>query len=82
MYMAMELSNGYWKLLLGDGVRRCQLSIAAGELLRLNEALLKARERFGLPARASGVLIGGGPGRFLAASAKSGHHNAVQTDGT
>ncbi len=51
MYMAMELSNGYWKLLLGDGVRRCQLSIAAGELLSLNEAVLQARERFGLPTR-------------------------------
>ena len=49
--MAMELSNRYWKLLIGDGARRFQLSIAAGELLSLNEAVLKSRERFGLPAR-------------------------------
>ena len=48
--MAMELSNRNCKLLFGDGARRCQLSIAAGELLSLNEAVLKARERFGLPA--------------------------------
>ncbi len=49
--MAMERSNRYWKLLIGDGARRFQLSIAAGELLSLNEAVLKSRERFGLPAR-------------------------------
>ncbi len=50
LYMAMELSNRNWMLLFGDGARRCQLSIAAGELLSLNEAVMKARERFGLPA--------------------------------
>lgn len=49
--MAMGLSNRNWKLLFGDGARRCLLSIAAGELLSLNEAVLKARARFGLPAR-------------------------------
>ena len=49
LYMAMELSNRNWKLLFGDGARRCQLSIAAGELLSLHEAVLKVRERFGLP---------------------------------
>jgi len=49
LYMAMELSNRNWKLLFSDGARRCQLGIAAGELLSLNEAVLKARERFGLP---------------------------------
>ena len=49
LYMAM--SNRNWKLLFGDGARRCQLSIAAGEHMSLNEAVLKARERFGLPAR-------------------------------
>jgi len=38
LYTAMELSNRNWKLLFGDGARRCQLSIAAGELLNLNEA--------------------------------------------
>ncbi len=51
LYMAMELSNRNWKLLFGDGARRCRLSIAAGELRSLNETVLKARERFGLPAR-------------------------------
>ena len=55
LYMAMELSNRNWKLLFGDGARRCQLSIAAGELLSLNEAVLKSRERLGLPARAQVV---------------------------
>lgn len=49
LYMAMELSNRNWKLLFGDGARRCQLSIAAGELLRLHEAVIKARQRFELP---------------------------------
>ncbi len=57
LYMAMELSNRNWKLLFGDGARRCQLSIAAGKLLSLNEAVLKARERFGLPARVQVVGI-------------------------
>jgi len=33
LYMAMELSNRNWMLLFGDGARRCQLSIAAGEIL-------------------------------------------------
>ena len=28
--MAMELSHRNWKLLFGDGARRCQLSIVAG----------------------------------------------------
>ena len=55
LYMAMELSNRNWKLLFGDGARHCQLSIAAGELLSLNEAVLKARARFGLPARPPGA---------------------------
>jgi len=36
LYMAMELSNRNWKLLFGDGARRCQLSIAAGELLKFD----------------------------------------------
>ena len=30
LYMAMELSHRNWKLLFGDGARRCQLSIAGG----------------------------------------------------
>ncbi len=30
--MTMELSHRNWKLLFGDGARRCQLSIAAGAL--------------------------------------------------
>ena len=51
LYMVKELSNRTWKLLFGDGARRCQLSIAAGELVSWNEAVVKVRERFGLPAR-------------------------------
>ncbi len=65
--MAMELSNRNWKLLFGDGARRCQLSIAAGELLSLNEAVLKARERFGWPARVQ-VVSCYEAGRVLVAS--------------
>ena len=50
-YVGMDLSKRNWKLLFGDGARRCQLSIGVSELLSLNEAVLKARERFGLPAQ-------------------------------
>jgi hypothetical protein len=39
LYMAMELSNRNWKLLLGDGARRCPLPTKGGptgSILRLD----------------------------------------------
>ena len=46
LYMAMELSNKRWKLAFGDGRKRRQVGIEAGDLKGLSEALRTARERY------------------------------------
>jgi transposase len=50
LYMALELSNKTWKVTFGDGAKRRQVSVPAGETPKLREALAQAKERFGLPA--------------------------------
>jgi transposase len=50
VYMALELSNTTWKLSFGDGAKRRQGSVPAGDLPKLCQALAQAKERFGLPA--------------------------------
>jgi len=50
LYMALELSNKTWRVTFGDGARRRQVSVPAGDLAKLREALSQAKERFGLPA--------------------------------
>ena len=52
LYMALELSNKSWRLALSDGARRRQVSVPAADLIRLSEAVAKAKERFGMPASA------------------------------
>jgi hypothetical protein len=39
LYIALELSNKTWKLVLGDGDRRRQVAVHAADLVKLGEAL-------------------------------------------
>jgi hypothetical protein len=52
LYMALELSNRTWRLALSDGAKRRQVAVPAADLLKLCEAVAKAKERFGMPASA------------------------------
>jgi hypothetical protein len=56
LYMARELRNKTWRVTFGDGARRRQVSVPAGDLAKLGEALSQAKERFGLPALAPVAL--------------------------
>ena len=62
LYIAMELSNKQWKLVLGDGVKRRRVTIEAGRLEQLGEAITKAKEKFCMPGDArvdcGGMLLG------------------------
>jgi transposase len=49
LYMAMELSQKKWCLAFGDGLKKRQVVINANDLGALNEAILKAKEKFKLP---------------------------------
>ena len=48
LYMALELSNTTWKVVFGDGARRRQVAVPAGELMKLQEAVVEAKQRFAL----------------------------------
>ncbi|MDH3289288.1 MAG: IS110 family transposase [Betaproteobacteria bacterium] len=50
LYMALELSNKNWRLTFGGGGKRRQVSVPAADLMKLSEAVAKAKERFGMPA--------------------------------
>jgi len=52
LYMALELSNRTWRLALSDGAKRRQVTVPAADLMKLAEAMAKAKERFGMPASA------------------------------
>lgn len=52
LYMALELSNKTWRLALSDGGKRRQVTVPAADLMKLSEAVAKAKERFGMPASA------------------------------
>lgn len=52
LYMALELSNKTWRLALSDGAKRRQVTVPAADLMKLAEAVAKAKERFGMPAAA------------------------------
>ncbi len=52
LYMALELSDKTWKVVFGDGVRRRQVVVPAGGLVKLHEAVAEAKERFGLASSA------------------------------
>ncbi len=49
LYMALELSNRSWKVCFGDGRRRRQVSVDAGDVNSLREQIEKARNKLGLP---------------------------------
>src|SRR5438309_11692627 len=55
LYMALELSNKNWRLAFGDGTKRRQVSVPAANLVKLAEAVAKAKERFKMPASAQVV---------------------------
>jgi transposase len=48
LFMALELSDKKWKLALSDGNKRRIVTIAAGDLVTLGEAVAKAKARFGM----------------------------------
>lgn len=50
LYTALELSNKRWKVAFSNGAKRRHVSVAAGSLVALWEALEEARQRFGLGA--------------------------------
>lgn len=52
LYMALELSNKTWRLALSDGAKRRQAAVPAADLMKLSEAVAKAKERFKMPASA------------------------------
>jgi hypothetical protein len=45
LYMALELSDKTRKVVFGDGVRRRQVAVPAGGLVKLHEAVAEAKER-------------------------------------
>ena len=49
LFVALELSDKKWKLALSDGSKRRIVTIAAGDLVALGEAVAKAKARFGMP---------------------------------
>jgi transposase len=49
LFVALELSDKKWKLALSDGNKRRIVTIAAGDLVTLGEAITKAKARFGMP---------------------------------
>jgi transposase len=49
LFVALELSDKKWKLALSDGNKRRIVTITAGDLVTLGEAVAKAKTRFGMP---------------------------------
>jgi transposase len=49
LFVALELSDKKWKLALSDGNKRRLVTITAGDLVALGEAVAKAKARFGMP---------------------------------
>ncbi|MCP4823705.1 MAG: IS110 family transposase [Shimia sp.] len=52
LYMALELSKKLWKLAFSDGEKKRVVTIKAKNLLELQEAITKAKAKFGLPMEA------------------------------
>jgi len=49
LFVALELSDKKWKLACSDGNKRRIITITAGDLVTLGEAVAKAKARFGMP---------------------------------
>lgn len=47
LYMAMELSNKQWKIVFSDGSKRRRVTVKAGNLAELEQAVKTSQERFG-----------------------------------
>lgn len=52
LYIGLELSHKTWRLALSDGATRRQVRVPAADLLKRAEAVVKAKERFGMPKSA------------------------------
>src|SRR5258708_26499173 len=52
LYRGREMSSKSWRLALSDGAKRRQVVVPAANLMKLFEAVAKAKERFGMPASA------------------------------
>ncbi len=50
LYMAMELSNKSWRLAFGEGKRKRQVSIEAGDMIALGAQVARVKEKWGLAA--------------------------------
>lgn len=50
LYMALELGDKRWRVVFSDGSKRRHITIAAGAIEELVEAMAKAKSRFRLPA--------------------------------
>ena len=48
--MALELCNTSWRLAFSDGAKRRRVAVPAADLAKLAEAVVKAKERFGMPS--------------------------------
>ena len=48
--MALELSSTSWRLAFSDGAKRRRVAVPAADLAKLAEAVVKAKERFGMPS--------------------------------
>lgn len=70
LYMALELSDGKWKAVIGDNRRApSQHSVSAGEARALLAVIEKAKKRCGLSgAGTGGELLRGGARRLLVTS--------------
>jgi transposase len=53
LFVALELSDKKWKLALSDRQKQRIITLAAGDLVGLGEAIAKAKARFGLPGGGS-----------------------------
>jgi len=49
LYMALELSEGKWRIAFGNASKNRQVSINAGDLIGLSQAIIKAKEKLHLP---------------------------------
>jgi transposase len=52
LYMALELSKQLWKLAFSDGKKKRKVTIKAKNLFELQEAIAKAKAKFGLAVEA------------------------------
>jgi transposase len=52
LYIALELSQGKWRIAFGNGVKQRQIVIEAGNLVKLSEEVMKAKQKLHVTADA------------------------------